>query len=263
MEDMKKKNIDWLFRIFISLSAIWTIRVFWLLYQDQYNPFFYGSMPLNEVGDFLAGSFSPLAFFWLAYGYWIQNKELKNQLLEFKENAKINKRQLVINHHATIERHNVAQPILSIRSKKYKNEKIMNQEKFLDSGFIIVEISNVGADIKLLTIYIEDEKKVYFKEEDRYISTLSFVASIDVFKSDEKNYGAIPIDKKFLEKLKTLENTKEVKLGNIHIKFFDSIGNSKEVIVESCIKKEKNFYEIKHANIKTNLPLPEIDSNGY
>lgn len=34
---------------------------------------------LNELGDFLAGFFTPLAFFWLVYGYLLQSKELRLQ----------------------------------------------------------------------------------------------------------------------------------------------------------------------------------------
>lgn len=34
-------------------------------------------MPLNEIGDFLAGFFSPLAFLWLVLGYLQQGEELK------------------------------------------------------------------------------------------------------------------------------------------------------------------------------------------
>ena len=34
---------------------------------------------LNELGDFLAGSFTPLAFGWLVYGYLLQSRELRLQ----------------------------------------------------------------------------------------------------------------------------------------------------------------------------------------
>lgn len=34
-------------------------------------------MPLNSIGDFLAGFFSPLAFLWLVIGYFQQGEELK------------------------------------------------------------------------------------------------------------------------------------------------------------------------------------------
>lgn len=69
-------------------------------------------MPLNEIGDFLAGSFSPLAFFWLAYGYFMQNSELKlnrksleKQIAEFEKS--------VAN----------TQKSLKLEEKKYKSEK--------------------------------------------------------------------------------------------------------------------------------------------
>lgn len=35
------------------------------------------AMPLNEIGDFLAGFFSPVAFLWLVVGYFQQGEELK------------------------------------------------------------------------------------------------------------------------------------------------------------------------------------------
>ncbi len=34
-------------------------------------------MPLNNIGDFLAGAFAPLAFLWLVIGYFLQAIELK------------------------------------------------------------------------------------------------------------------------------------------------------------------------------------------
>ncbi len=36
-----------------------------------------GSMPLNEVGDFLAGAFGPVAFLWLVLGFLQQGDELR------------------------------------------------------------------------------------------------------------------------------------------------------------------------------------------
>ena len=35
------------------------------------------NLPLNELGDFLAGVFGPLAIFWVVLGYYQQGKELK------------------------------------------------------------------------------------------------------------------------------------------------------------------------------------------
>ena len=38
------------------------------------------SISLNELGDFLAGAFGPLAFFWLVLGFMQQGKELQNSV---------------------------------------------------------------------------------------------------------------------------------------------------------------------------------------
>lgn len=38
------------------------------------------SLSLNELGDFLAGVFAPLAFYWLVLGFFQQSKELKNSV---------------------------------------------------------------------------------------------------------------------------------------------------------------------------------------
>ncbi|HBD5926800.1 TPA: hypothetical protein KKM49_003311 [Escherichia coli] len=62
----------------------------------------------NEFGDFLAGAFSPVAFFWLVLGYLQQQKELqqntealklqatelKNSVEQYKEMVSVSKQQL-------------------------------------------------------------------------------------------------------------------------------------------------------------------------
>lgn len=60
------------------------------------------SIPPNEMGDFLAGSFAPLAFFWLVLGFFQQGEELRtsNQALwlqgEELRNSVEQQRELVI-----------------------------------------------------------------------------------------------------------------------------------------------------------------------
>ena len=41
--------------------------------------------PLNELGDFLAGVFTPAALGWLIYGYLLQSKELGLQSQELQK----------------------------------------------------------------------------------------------------------------------------------------------------------------------------------
>jgi hypothetical protein len=44
-------------------------------------------MPLNEVGDFLAGAFGPVAFLWLVLGFLMQSEELRMQAIELRASA--------------------------------------------------------------------------------------------------------------------------------------------------------------------------------
>jgi len=43
------------------------------------------NLPPNELGDFLAGAFAPLAFLWIVVGYLMQSAELKQQKDEFEK----------------------------------------------------------------------------------------------------------------------------------------------------------------------------------
>ncbi|BAN54204.1 MULTISPECIES: hypothetical protein [Pseudomonas] len=50
-----------------------------------------GEMPLNEVGDFLAGAFGPVAFLWLVLGFLQQGYELRMQATELKNSVEQHK----------------------------------------------------------------------------------------------------------------------------------------------------------------------------
>ena len=67
-------------------AGIWVMGVLSILYiasilvfrgNDAWELLRAGN--LNELGDFLAGFFTPLAFGWLVYGYLLQSKELRLQ----------------------------------------------------------------------------------------------------------------------------------------------------------------------------------------
>ena len=49
---------------------------------DLVNLLAYGK--LNELGDFLAGALTPVAFIWLVYGYLVQREELHLQRDELR-----------------------------------------------------------------------------------------------------------------------------------------------------------------------------------
>lgn len=72
------------------------------------------TLPPNEVGDFLAGAFSPLAFFWLVLGFiqqgqelrnsadalWLQGKELKNSVEQQRALVQVTTEQLALEREA-------------------------------------------------------------------------------------------------------------------------------------------------------------------
>ncbi|CUH81125.1 hypothetical protein TRM7557_03252 [Tritonibacter multivorans] len=45
------------------------------------------SLSLNELGDYLAGAFAPLAFYWLVLGFFQQGKELQNSVDALNQKA--------------------------------------------------------------------------------------------------------------------------------------------------------------------------------
>lgn len=65
----------------------WLATAGWVLFCGAYVTATCGwpafvAMPANEFGDFLAGAFAPLAFFWLALGLLVQAKQLELQRSE-------------------------------------------------------------------------------------------------------------------------------------------------------------------------------------
>ena len=62
-----------------GLSILYIAAILFLRSNDAWELLRAGT--LNELGDFLAGVFTPLAFGWLVYGYLLQSKELRLQVV--------------------------------------------------------------------------------------------------------------------------------------------------------------------------------------
>lgn len=69
------KSID--LRVIVGLTIFYIVVILLLRGNDAWELLRTGN--LNELGDFLAGFFTPLAFGWLVYGYLLQSKELRLQ----------------------------------------------------------------------------------------------------------------------------------------------------------------------------------------
>lgn len=66
----------------IGVSLFYIAIIFFLRGSDAWRLLTTGE--LNELGDFLAGFFTPLAFGWLIYGYLLQSRELSLQRKELE-----------------------------------------------------------------------------------------------------------------------------------------------------------------------------------
>ncbi|EGL62084.1 hypothetical protein AGRO_5337 [Agrobacterium sp. ATCC 31749] len=126
---MKKlwNRINWLIIAFVVTIAYITFIVwkvdFWKIWD------FLSSPNLNEVGDFIAGVFSPLAFIWLVAAVLTQRQELTETRDQFAENQEVIDKQLrTINEQSDLlqQQHELAEKTaqktyrLSLFEERYK-----------------------------------------------------------------------------------------------------------------------------------------------
>lgn len=64
-------------RVIVGLTIFYIVVILFFRGNDAWELLRIGN--LNELGDFLAGFFTPLAFGWLVYGYLQQSEELRLQ----------------------------------------------------------------------------------------------------------------------------------------------------------------------------------------
>lgn len=156
----------------LVITACYLLGATWLLFDrvEQLK-----SMPLNEIGDFLAGIFGALAFFWLVIGYFMQNSELKlnrnaleRQIVEFEKtvSSQMEYHKLIKEKEENeyIEKSFRAKPILEIsclslvRCLDARREIFTNKDANYDE--VRFTLSNFGGDIFNIKVEVsfEDEK---------------------------------------------------------------------------------------------------------
>jgi len=113
----------------------------------------------SEFGDFLAGVFAPLAFFWLVLGFLQQGQELSLQINELRQSVKAQAdlviatrdlRELEAEIHRTNEEHaaRIAAPILKITEHGFSSSS--------DNKRIVkFQITNSGKTCTALTLFSE------------------------------------------------------------------------------------------------------------
>ena len=101
---------------------------------------------LNELGDFLAGVFTPAALGWLIYGYLLQSKELGLQREELKETRETLGQQVeVLQEQAAVERQQ-ARPNLFLQEGRTHGDRRTLSVQNLGAPALTLEVtcSEVG-----------------------------------------------------------------------------------------------------------------------
>lgn len=80
------RNIANMTALWFGVTLMWlTAAVFLAVFWPSEKPFF--ELTLNELGDYLSGVVSPVAFVWLILGYSQQGHELRSSIITFKEQS--------------------------------------------------------------------------------------------------------------------------------------------------------------------------------
>ncbi|MFL8988697.1 hypothetical protein Q8X48_13240 [Pseudomonas sp. QLc11A] len=109
------------------------------------------SLPLNELGDFAAGVFAPLAFLWLVLGYRQQGKELRESSVALRTQSEELKKSVTLQAEANARNDKLHDPILDMVSlgkdqnnPECDNFKIINEKNTCYNVTIRFESSEGG-----------------------------------------------------------------------------------------------------------------------
>ncbi len=136
------------------------------------------ALELNQVGDFLAGLFGPLAIFWIVLGFFQQGQELRNSVNTLKLQAKElalsveQQRELVSVTRDTLE-HERKQAELSLMSEiqAKKPRPVITMKVTMQSGdtfYCSLQITNAGHGVSNVKIIVKVEGKVIKNFESPY-----------------------------------------------------------------------------------------------
>lgn len=138
----------------------WWLSVNWMEFK---------CLKLNELGDFLAGTFGPVAFLWLVLGFIQQGRELKLSTDALRLQAEelrasvAQQIQLVAAQNSTLINHEKSsEPILELTSK--------GESQFMGDYFNFFEIGNHGPYCEAIKIIFSDGVKVVERNIEPLIS---------------------------------------------------------------------------------------------
>jgi len=202
---------------------------------------------LNEIGDFLAGLFGPVAFGWLIIGYLMQNIELKNSVLEANSTNRLNESQFIFNkaikEYEIKKEHNANQPLFSILTttqinlKKDKTVFVVTL-RFKNHGHTVINVRS-GALYKGFDDFIGIGQENHF-------DTVSHGGGFNVH---------FDIQEEFFLSSKLF--TEKGIIGEFSIDFIDGLKVPQSIIIEIISNKNngKRNFEVDFMNSTKPLPI--------
>lgn len=145
------------------------------------------AMKPNELGDFLAGCFAPLAFLWLVLGFFQQGDELKNSVAALKlqgeelrnsveqqrQLVEVTREQLGLDHAKLLSEAEAAvrqaEPIFHISCSIKQGSRIREGDGFLPARYYSkFTVSNMGAECRRLEFSDGGTSNIKFPSFPKY-----------------------------------------------------------------------------------------------
>ncbi|MFN3225393.1 MAG: hypothetical protein ACE360_03980 [Hyphomicrobiales bacterium] len=118
-----------------TVSVIWLAAISFFLFSNNDSVDLYSTvtnMRWNELGDFLAGIFAPLAFFWLVIAVFVQSSQLNSQ----KEELSLTRQEMALAREIKEEEVNEARQSVKFIGEQtsiLKSERIQRSSEFYDN----------------------------------------------------------------------------------------------------------------------------------
>lgn len=233
----------------------WIVTVIWVI-AVIVVPFFCltDKLPshLNEWGDYLAGAFSPLAFFWLIMGYLQQGEELKNSIKEQRNSVEEQRKLYEIQEKQFIAQKLKVKPNLYVKQKSFifdtddtsffdDNTGEYIEGEIINYLSICLEVINeglgYGLNITLEDYFEKTENLDFLKEKNNASMTITYTLESLIKYSKNKVNFRIPLVLSFSD----LYDEIYVKDYYISLSNFDPKGTNLNMVEVNIIKNLKNI----------------------
>lgn len=236
-------------------SLLWLGFITWLVDLSSVR----GLAP-NEIGDFLAGAFAPLAFFWLVLGYLQQGEELQQntealkmqadelratndtlrlQTEELQKNVKHQGELVEINQQEITAKHFSAKPYLRFKVSERLIIKPNLTFMFDENGQSIVDPDRYGA-IKLAIYNTGETAKEFLLAGDGELITESFQV-------DSLDSKPLKIELEFEDgQIEFIKNIGQYYRIPFIVQFYDKFGKrfNQRISLNLILHESSDYYDI-------------------